>query len=78
MGERLVLILKTLKWSFIGGTAVGFIWGLHDVSTRPEQTTGMFSLRPDGSTLVSFPKPQISFNDDGSLGFDVTVFSLAF
>ena len=69
---------EILKWSFVGGTAGGFIWGVHDVSTRPEQSAAIFSLRPDGSTLVSFPKPQISLSDDGSLDFDMTVFSLAF
>jgi hypothetical protein len=69
---------EILKWSFVGGTAAGFIWGVHDVSTRPDQRAAMFSLGGDGSTLVSFPSPQLSLSDDGSLGFDMTVFSLAF
>ena len=32
---------EILKWSFVGGTAGGFIWGVHDVSTRPEQSAAV-------------------------------------
>jgi hypothetical protein len=67
-----------LKWSFVGGTAVGLVWGIHDVSTRPEQNTAMFSLKSDGSTTVSLPTPQLRYSGNGDLGFDMTVFSLAF
>jgi hypothetical protein len=67
-----------LKWSFVGGTAVGLIWGVHDVSTRPEHNLAMFSLKSDGSTTVSLPKPQLRYSGDGNLGFDMTVLSLSF
>ena len=69
---------EILKWSFVGGTAAGLIWGVHDVSTRPEHGSAMFSLKSDGSTKVSVPKPQLILSDNGSLGFDMTIFSLAF
>jgi len=69
---------EILKWSFVAGTSVGLIWGIHDVSTRPEQNSAMFSLKSDGSTMVSLPKSQLSIRADGDLGFDMTVFSLTF
>ena len=67
-----------LKWSFVAGTPVGLIWGVHDVSTRPEHNSAMVSLKSNGSTTVSLPKPQLRYSGDGDLGLEMTVFSLAF
>lgn len=67
-----------LKWSFVGGTAVGLIWGVHDVSTRPQPSSAMLYLKSDGSTTVALPKPRLRLSEDGALGFDMTVLSLVF
>ena len=67
-----------LKWSFVAGTSVGLIWGVHDVATQPQPSAAMFSLKSNGSTTVSVPKPQLNLSGDGSLAFRMTVFTLAF
>lgn len=67
-----------LKWSFVGGTAVGLIWGIHDASTGPERNSAMFSLKSDGSTTFALPTPQLRAGGDGDFGVGMTVFSLSF
>jgi hypothetical protein len=69
---------EVLKWSFVAGTSAGLIWGVHDASTRAEANSAMFSLKSNGSTTVSLPKPQLRYSGDGDLGFDITVLSLTF
>jgi hypothetical protein len=67
-----------LKWSFVAGTSVGLIWGIHDASTGPERNSAMFSLKSDGSTTFALPTPQLRAGGDGDFGVGMTVFSLSF
>lgn len=69
---------ETVRWSFVARTSAGFLWGIHHVNTRPEPSSAMFSLKSDGSATVALPKPRLRLNEDGALGLDMTLISLAF
>ena len=67
---------EVMKWSFVAGTAAGFVWGIYDVNTRPRPA--MLSLKSNGSMTVDLPHPRLMRSEDGALGLDMAVFSLAF
>jgi hypothetical protein len=69
---------ETMKWSFVAGTAVGFAWGVYDVNTRPEPKSAMLSLNSNGSATFNLPKPRLARTENGDLGLEMPVFSLAF
>jgi len=69
---------ETMKWSFVAGTAVGFAWGVYDINTRPEPKTAMLSLNSNGSSTFNLPKPRLARTENGDLGLEMSVFSLAF
>ena len=69
---------ETMKWSFVAGTAVGFAWGVYDVNTRPDPKSAMLSLNSNGSATFNLPKPRLARTENGDLGLEMSVFSLAF
>jgi hypothetical protein len=69
---------ETVKWSFVAGTAVGFAWGVYDVNTRPEPESAMLSLNSNGSATFNLPKPRLARTENGDLGLEMSVLSLAF
>ncbi len=71
-----------LKWSFVGGTFGGFLYGIYHVSTRPQPTAALLQFDTKGLAKVVVPKPQVQFNRerfsrDKSLDFKITLMSLS-
>ena len=71
-----------LKWSFVGGTFGGFLYGIYHVSTRPQPTAALLQFDTKGLAKVAVPQPQIRFHRerfsrDGSLDFKVNLMSLS-
>ncbi len=71
-----------LKWSFVGGTFGGFLYGTYHVSTRPQPTAALLQFDSKGLAKVAFPQPQVQFNRerfsrDKSLDFKVNLMSLS-
>ena len=69
-----------LKWSFVGGTFGGFLYGIYHVSTRPQPTAALLQFDTKGLAKVAVPKPQVQFNRerfsrDKSLDFKITLMS---
>ncbi len=51
-----------LKWSFVGGTFGGFLYGIYHVSTRPQPTAAILQFDTSGLAKIAVPQPQIQFN----------------
>ena len=71
-----------LKWSFVGGTFGGFLYGIYHVSTRPQPTAALLQFDTKGLAKVAVPKPQVHFNRerfsrDRSLDFKINLMSLS-
>lgn len=71
-----------LKWSFVGGTFGGFLYGIYHVSTRPQPTAALLQFDTKGLAKVAVPQPQIRFqrerfSRDRSLDFKVNLMSLS-
>ena len=71
-----------LKWSFVGGTFGGFLYGIYHVSTRPQPTAALLQFDIKGLAKVAVPKPQVQFNRerfsrDKSLDFKINLMSLS-
>ena len=71
-----------LKWSFVGGTFGGFLYGIYHVSTRPQPTAALLQFDTKGLAKVAVPEPQVQFNRerfsrDRSLDFKITLMSLS-
>ena len=50
-----------LKWSFVGGTFGGFIYGIYHVSTRPQPTAALLQFDTNGLAKLAVPQPQVQF-----------------
>ena len=87
LGLALTLVIDEptgdiLKWSFVGGTFGGFLYGIYHVSTRPQPTAALLQFDTKGLAKVAVPQPQVQFNRerfsrDKSLDFKINLMSLS-
>ncbi|MFQ5674816.1 MAG: hypothetical protein ACE5G1_02880 [bacterium] len=66
-----------LKWSFVGGTFGGFLFGIYHVSTRPEPSAALLQFDARGLVKMNVPKPQLRLNRDRTVDFRVSLMSLS-
>lgn len=66
-----------LKWSFVGGTFGGFLYGIYHVSTRPEPSASLLQFDASGLVKVNMPKPQVRLHRDRTFDFRVSLMSLS-
>ncbi|MFQ5750432.1 MAG: hypothetical protein ACE5HI_00425 [bacterium] len=48
-----------LKWSFVGGTFGGFLFGIYHVATRPGPSAALLQLNSKGRAKINLPSPEI-------------------
>ncbi len=87
LGLALTLVIDEpsediLKWSFVGGTFGGFLYGIYHVSTRPQPTAALLQFDTKGLAKVAVPEPQVQFNRERfsrekSLDFKINLMSLS-
>lgn len=66
-----------LKWSFVGGTFGGFLFGVYHVVSRPKPSTAMLEIDSNGFARFSLPNPEIRFKQGLTLDFRVKLLSIS-
>ncbi|NIR49271.1 hypothetical protein GWO43_02050 [candidate division KSB1 bacterium] len=66
-----------LKWSFVGGTFGGFLFGIYHVTSRPQASAAMFQFDSRGLAKVRLPQPRVGLSKHRSLSVNVPIMSLS-
>ncbi len=73
---------EVYRWSFVGGTFAGFIYGVYHVANRPQPSASLIQFDTEGLAKFNLPQPQLQvsrerFSLDKSLDFKVSLMSLS-
>lgn len=82
LGLALTLVIDEdtgdiMKWSFVGGTFGGFLFGIYHVSSRPKPSAAIFQFNTKGLAKVAVPKPQFRLNRDRTVDLRVNLASFS-
>jgi hypothetical protein len=69
---------EIIKWSFVGGTFGGFLFGVYHAATRPKPTASLLKIQPDGLAKWSLPQPQVRLSRDGSFAITADLVEISF